>query len=111
MKIISIMTCLATGISIMGFAPMKWRIIGAVIVFFGCWLICLHVQLRRINREIDRFENMERTSYLLSPRRLSKGRRDQLAKPQVMEPVIRRLSHLTNSFSRVILLDSGARKA
>ena len=95
----------------MGIAPLKWRVIGAVIVFFGCWLICLRVQLRRINREIDRFESMETAGYF-HPRRMPGQVFASLSR--IVHSVGRfgrRLSPLTENRSRVILLDSGARKA
>ncbi len=95
----------------MGIAPLKWRIVGAVIVFFGCWLICLRVQLRRINHEIDRFERMEFSGDFHTPR--TQGR-VPASLPEIAPAsarIGRRLSPLTENWSRVIVLDSGARKA
>jgi len=95
----------------MGIAPLKWRIVGAVIVFFGCWLMCLRVQLRRTNREIDRFERMEITGYLHPQRRQRLSPASQPENVNAADRFRRRLSRLTENLSRVIVLDSGARKA
>lgn len=95
----------------MGIAPLKWRVVGAVFVFFGCWLICLRVQLRRINREIDRFERMEIAGDFLSRRMPGQVSASLSRIIQTVGRFGRRLSPLTENRSRVILLDSGARKA
>lgn len=112
MNTIAIMTCLTSGMSIMTIAPFEWKIIGAGIAFLGCWLICQRVQLRRINREIDRFELVQRARVGTPVAR----KEQEAPEPVPLEPhrtaeIDLSLFHLTEHLTRVILLDSGTRKA
>lgn len=94
----------------MAFAPPKYQLIGAVLFFFGCWLICLRVETRRINREIDRFEGSRQLKVVAS----ANSRRKR--SPERVQPVSWPL-HMANptqiafSSSRMESLDSVKRKA
>ncbi len=54
----TILTCFACGIALMAVGQTPIQMIGATIAFFGCYQMCLKMQIRRINREIDRYEAM-----------------------------------------------------
>lgn len=109
-RAIIIINCLSLGICILTLAELQWKIIGAAQVFFGCWLLCLHVEKKRIDREIDRFIALEKGRLIL-------GRAPGKTRPRGSKRVGLGLkwprvrpSSLTENNDGVILLDSGTIK-
>ncbi|NUO19760.1 hypothetical protein HUU59_09955 [bacterium] len=107
---LTIFTCLTSGGVLFTLGSIEWKMIGATAFFFGCWLTCILVERRRINKEIDRFIAMDNRRLITG--RPPSGRAGLIWQGNRSIITVLRTKPVswTENTNRVILLDSGQRK-